>query len=99
MRAHQPDAGAVGPGPYRAPAWLAGGHAQTIWPYFLRRPDVPLRRERVDTPDGDFWTFDWLDAEGDENAPLVALFHGLEGGSGSHYARADVYMVWEPGHR
>jgi hypothetical protein len=88
MRAHQPDGGAVGPGPYRAPTWLAGGHAQTIWPYFLRRPDVPLRRERVDTPDGDFWTFDWLDAEGDEDAPLVALFHGLEGGSGSHYARS-----------
>src|SRR5205085_429034 len=33
--------------PYQAPAWLVGGHAQTIWPYLLRRPAVTLRRERV----------------------------------------------------
>ncbi len=74
--------------PYRAPNWLAGGHAQTIWPYFVARPDVQYRRERVSTPDGDFWDFDWFDApRGNAIAPLVVLFHGLEGGSGSHYAR------------
>jgi hypothetical protein len=77
------------PPPYRAPRWLAGGHAQTIWPYFLRRPDVSLRRERVETPDGDFWLFDWLDApNAAAGAPLTVLFHGLEGSSASHYARA-----------
>ena len=74
--------------PYRPPHWLAGGHAQTIWPYRLPRAAVPLRRERVDTPDGDFWDFDWLDAPAVPSAPLVVLFHGLEGGSASHYARA-----------
>jgi predicted alpha/beta-fold hydrolase len=74
--------------PYRAPRWLAGGHAQTIWPYRLRRVNVPLRRERVETPDRDFWDFDWLDAEAAPDAPVVVLFHGLEGGSMSHYARA-----------
>ncbi|HZQ62332.1 MAG TPA: alpha/beta fold hydrolase, partial [Casimicrobiaceae bacterium] len=73
---------------YRAPAWLAGGHAQTIYPFLLRRAAVRFRRERVDTPDGDFWEFDWLDSGGDADARLVVLFHGLEGGSGSHYARA-----------
>ena len=73
-------------GSYRAPAWLPGGHAQTIWPHFLRRPDVTLRRELVDTPDGDVWVFDWLD--GPEGAPLVVLFHGLEGDSRSPYVRA-----------
>lgn len=73
---------------YRAPRWLAGGHAQTIWPYRLPRAYVPLRRERVGTPDGDFWDFDWLDVDGAPYAPLVVLFHGLEGGSTSHYARA-----------
>ena len=74
-------------GPYRAPPWLAGGHAQTIYPYFLPRPPIRYRRERIETPDGDVWDFDWLaDGAADEHAPLVVLFHGLEGGSRSHYA-------------
>lgn len=73
---------------YRAPRWLAGGHAQTIWPFGLSRRAVPLVRERVETPDGDFWDFDWLDTDAPQAAPLVVLFHGLEGGSASHYARA-----------
>ena len=74
--------------PYRAPAWLRGGHAQTIWPTFIRLPATPLRRERVETDDGDFWDFDWLDAPADAGAPLVVLFHGLEGSAASPYARA-----------
>lgn len=78
----------MGIGSYRAPAWLAGGHAQTIWPYFLARPALALRREAVETPDGDVWLFDWLDTRAAPDAPLVVLFHGLEGGSGSHYAAA-----------
>ena len=49
---------------------------------------MPFRRERVDTRDGDFWTFDWLAHDARPDAPLIVLFHGLEGGSGSHYARA-----------
>ena len=73
--------------PYRAPAWLPGGHAQTIYASRLRALLPPLRRERVDTHDGDFWDFDWLDAP-QAGAPLVVLFHGLEGGIASHYARA-----------
>jgi len=72
---------------YQAPAWLPGGHAQTIWPYLLRRPPIRLRRERVETADGDFWDFDWLDAPA-QSAPLVVLFHGLEGSAQSHYACA-----------
>lgn len=73
---------------YRAPAWFAGAHAQTIGPFFLRRPAVQWRRERVEIDDGDFWLFDWLDAPAPADAPLVVLFHGLEGSSQSHYARA-----------
>lgn len=84
---------------YRAPRWLAGGHAQTIWPFRLRRPAVPLRRERVATPDGDFWDFDWLDAHAACDAPLVVLFHGLEGGSQSHYARALLLALTRVGWR
>src|SRR6476619_4873923 len=72
---------------YAAPRWLPGGHVQTIYASRLRRRSPALRRERVDTHDGDFWDFDWLDATAPD-VPLVALFHGLEGGAGSHYARA-----------
>ncbi|MEO8755645.1 MAG: alpha/beta fold hydrolase [Casimicrobiaceae bacterium] len=78
----------LAPAPFRSPAWLPGGHAQTIYPHFLARPTVVYRRERIATPDGDFWDFDWLaDRPGTRaDAPLVALFHGLEGGARSHYA-------------
>lgn len=75
--------------PYRAPLWLPGGHAQTIIPArVLPAPSVAYRRERWDTPDGDFIDVDFVTPEpGSPNAPLMALFHGLEGDSRSHYAR------------
>jgi len=76
-------------GVYNAPGWLPGGHPQTIYPYFVPRPRVTYRRQRIDTPDGDFIDFDWLEnVETQADAPLVVLFHGLEGNSGSHYSRA-----------
>ncbi|MDQ6621592.1 MAG: alpha/beta fold hydrolase [Pseudomonadota bacterium] len=86
--------------PYRAPFWLPGGHAQTIYPFLLPRARVQFRRERVDTPDGDFWDFDWLDVQGAGSAtPLVALLHGLEGSSASHYARALMVHLASAGWR
>ncbi len=74
--------------PYHAPLWLPGGNLQTIYAAALggARTAPVLRRERWGTPDGDFIDVDWLD--GDRDSPLVVLFHGLEGGSHSHYARA-----------
>ncbi len=72
---------------YRAPWWLPGGHAQTIYASLLARvPAVRVRRERWNTPDGDFVDTDRVDGAADK--PLLAFFHGLEGGSRSHYARA-----------
>jgi predicted alpha/beta-fold hydrolase len=71
---------------YTAPAWLPGGHAQTLWPVWLRRQPVTYRRERLELPDGDFLDLDWVD--GPAGAPLVVLFHGLEGSARSHYACA-----------
>ncbi len=74
---------------YRAPAWLPGRHVQTLVPFFLPRPEIAYRRERVETPDGDFWDFDWAASAPDvpADAPLLVVFHGLEGDSGSNYAR------------
>jgi len=69
---------------YQPPWWYRGRHLQTMWgPLFRRLRRPPLRRERWPTPDGDFLDLDWL--EGD--SPLVVILHGLEGSSGSHYAR------------
>jgi predicted alpha/beta-fold hydrolase len=39
------------------------------------------RRERWETPDGDFIDVDWLAMPQAADAPLVVLFHGLEGSS------------------
>ena len=82
---------------YRAPAWLPGGHAQTIWPVLRKEVLPPYRRERWDTPDGDFIDVDWLAAAQDESMPLVVLFHGLEGSSSSHYAVALMHALAERG--
>jgi uncharacterized protein len=74
---------------YRAPPWLPGGHAQTLWPALVNKRLLPrpdYRRERWATPDGDFIDLDWTDAPA--GAPLLVLFHGLEGTSASHYALA-----------
>jgi hypothetical protein len=122
---------------YRAPAWLPGGHLQTIYPALAApRPRVRYRRERWDTPDGDFIDLDWLEqnsetsridststtvipaqagnqrpswtpasagvttsANTNPHSPLVVLFHGLEGGSRSHYARALMAALHHPGWR
>lgn len=101
--------------PYRAPRWLPGAHAHTIYAAFLApRPRVTYRRERWETPDGDFIDVDWaVDPAGSERridlsksdsglphsttAPLVVLFHGLEGSSHSHYARALMAAVLRRG--
>jgi predicted alpha/beta-fold hydrolase len=71
---------------FSSPWWLPGGHLQTIVASLLPPPRVALRRERWDTPDGDFIDVDFC---GDPGAGTqLVLFHGLEGGSDSHYARA-----------
>lgn len=66
--------------------WLPNPHLQTLWPVFMRRRlRPPLRRERLELPDGDFVDLDWTL---NDVGPIVILLHGLEGGSRSHYARA-----------
>ena len=94
---------------YRAPLWLPNSHVQTIVPaLFARLPAVTYRRERWDTPDGDFIELDWLvheatasgawdNEEPSTDVPLFVLFHGLEGSSNSHYARALMAAARERG--
>jgi predicted alpha/beta-fold hydrolase len=71
---------------------------QTIYPFFLRSLTMPTyRRERLELDDGDFIDIDWLDNSIDR--PLVIMFHGLEGGSSSHYARSIMGLFQELGWR
>jgi predicted alpha/beta-fold hydrolase len=81
---------------FRAPRWLPGGNLQTIWPALFATaaaaaPPV-YRRERWSTPDADFIDVDFVDAA-QAAAPLLVLFHGLEGSSTSHYARAFAHRA------
>jgi predicted alpha/beta-fold hydrolase len=75
---------------YAAPAWLPGGDLQTLYAVWLGRAlRKPFSRERWTTPDGDFIDVDWDQAaQAATCTPLLVMFHGLEGGSRSHYASA-----------
>lgn len=78
---------------FKAPLWQIGGHLQTIVPSLF--PQVPKQtyfRERWELTDGDFVDVDWTEPpehlDKTQNKPVLVLFHGLEGSSQSHYARA-----------
>src|SRR5687767_6972307 len=71
---------------FSSPWWLPGGHLQTIYASLRRPPRINLERIRWETPDGDFIDVDFA-GEAAAKRRLV-LFHGLEGCSDSHYARA-----------
>lgn len=85
---------------YRAPRWLPGGHLQTLWSAVLARrhqgPAPDWRRERWDTPDADFIDVDYSTHKAASTAPLLVLFHGLEGSSSSQYAVA--FSDWAAAH-
>jgi len=85
------------PDPFEPAALLANAHAQTISGRFLRRAPLPaFRRERIDTSDGDFLDLDFVTGVPD-SAPLVVLFHGLEGSARRGYAVNTYRMLAERG--
>ena len=78
--------------PYAAPWWLPGGNVQTLWAALAAKRHSGVapqwRRERWTTPDGDFVDVDTSTHTVAPDAPLLVLFHGLEGSSASQYAVA-----------
>jgi len=78
--------------PFRPARGASGPQRQTLLAHLLRRPrPPPVRRERVDTHDGDFLDLDWVAAP--PEAPLVLVLHGLEGSPGSGYVRATLNEI------
>lgn len=86
---------------YRSPRWLVGGHAQTIVPAtMMTAPAVKYRRERWTTPDADFIDVDFaLPEPADAAAPVLVMFHGLEGSSQSRYALTTMRLFADRGWR
>ena len=87
------------------PAWFVPGpHAQTIWGRLVRkRRMVKLRREVLQTPDGDELVLDHLDAQpGDAGQTGLSvlhfvLLHGLEGSSHSVYMQGVLSSIAKHG--
>ena len=68
-------------------------HIETIWAAKMAKPHgqtkaVVYTRERWVTPDQDFIDVDFLTPVAATDRPLWVMFHGLEGSSQSHYAKA-----------
>jgi hypothetical protein len=87
---------------------LLAPHLETIWAAKVAKPHqqtkaIHYKRERWTTPDADFIDVDFLteaahtDVEPNKESPLWVMFHGLEGSSQSHYARAFARYAQEHG--
>lgn len=87
--------------PYKPPAWLRGGHLQTILPTLFRQlPESAVRRERLELADGDFLDLDWHDAtlSGAARPRGVAILaHGLEGSASRVYMRGTARALVSDG--
>lgn len=78
--------------------WLPNSHLQTLWPALCRRSvQLPLERERIELPDGDFIDLDW--SKGEKKSPLILILHGLEGSIESHYAKGMLQTLSKQGWR
>jgi len=83
------------PPPYQPSAWALNPHVQTLAGKFLRpERELPVSRERWDTPDGDFLDLDLLP---DTGGPVVLILHGLEGHTRRPYVRNAFYALREAG--
>lgn len=82
---------------FKPSGFLKNRHLQTIVPNVLfRRARPPLRRERLELPDGDFVDVDWTTRE---SGPIVIVLHGLEGSIRSHYAAGIMQRIHDLGYR
>ncbi|MEQ9309389.1 MAG: alpha/beta fold hydrolase [Balneolaceae bacterium] len=69
--------------------WAFNSHVHTVVSSFRKVNQVAVNRVEIDTPDKDFLELDVIDLN--NNKPVVALFHGLEGSSERFYIRNLMY--------
>jgi predicted alpha/beta-fold hydrolase len=82
---------------FRPAWWCRGRHLQTLFPSLLRRRALPpLRRQRIELPDGDFLDIDWTALPGRH---CVLVLHGLEGSLESHYSGGLLKCLAQHGYR
>ena len=67
---------------YTPPIWLRNAHINTLFPYLFRKSNIVYSRQRVFTPDQDFFDVDNVH---DKQKKLAVLLHGLEGSAYSQY--------------
>lgn len=83
--------------PLVSPVWLRNGHTQTLYAKLIQSPTPNYRRELIaDSYGEDLVAYDFIDAP-NRDAPVVVLFHGLEGSSQSHYAIELMRFVQQRG--
>lgn len=85
------------PSSFIPPFWLRNPHLQTLWPKLFRtRPNLPVRRQRLELDDGDFIDLTWAT---DSRGPVVLVLHGLEGTLRSHYALPTMQALAQAGYQ
>lgn len=81
---------------FKSAWWAFNTHVHTIVPsVFSRAKPIACQRIEIETPDDDFLELDVLPAS--DTAPVVALFHGLEGSSRRFYIRNLMYDLQAAG--
>lgn len=95
MNPHSSPHGELVSAAFRPHPLLTNPHLQTIVPSKLRpTPQLYLRRERCELPDGDFLDLAW---SGPDSAVRAILLHGLGGGFDSKYARGTALALHAEG--
>jgi len=80
---------------YSAPRYFRNPHVQTIFASKLRLvPRQPFVRERIETPDGDFFDVDWIQRG---SKRVVVVLHGLGGSTASTYIPAFARVAADNG--
>jgi len=86
----------VHPSKYKPAGWFKNGHFNTIYAAnFKLHPKPKYKRERLYTPDNDFFDIDWLTRNSQK---CIVLIHGFMGSSSSSYVRNTANYFYRNGY-